>query len=345
MRAYFGLKRVIMRSKLSFKALTILFDSLIRPIILYGAPIWTPNSTVGKLISKSINDSSINSSNFLRQIARSPQEKIHLSFLKWALGVHRKASNVGVWGETGRFPLIYQSIRFTLNYFKRIKQLDPSSFVAAALREQKSLKLSWFNNVTQFMKLDEIYSLDHVTAYRLIQRKPHKHSTTSNKTISSNILSNTLPAKPLKSRKFRTYDVVNQLTTHFTQCWENCKSMSPKLAYTISITLAKQNSPANHTCITVKVSRAATVLLNLELVPMIFKLKQGDIITFLEIREFATGVKLAWMSRWSRTNLTCYFTATYTPNSVQNLLLTLTNHLKYQIPINQFPFPNFASKA
>ena len=42
MRAFFGLKRVIMRSKLSFKALLTLFDSLIKPIILYGAPLWTP---------------------------------------------------------------------------------------------------------------------------------------------------------------------------------------------------------------------------------------------------------------------------------------------------------------
>ena len=98
------------------------------------------------------------------------------------------------------------------------------------------------------MKLDEIYSLDHVTAYRLIQRKPHKHSTTSNKTISSNILSNTLPAKPLKSRKFRTYDVVNQLTTHFTQCWENCKSMSPKLAYYHSCKTKFACEPYLHYC-------------------------------------------------------------------------------------------------
>ena len=39
MRAFLCIRRTIMRSKLSFKALTTLFDSLIKPIILYGVPI------------------------------------------------------------------------------------------------------------------------------------------------------------------------------------------------------------------------------------------------------------------------------------------------------------------
>ena len=46
MRAFFGLKRNIIRSNLSFKALTTLFDSLIKPIFLYGASIWIPNCSI-----------------------------------------------------------------------------------------------------------------------------------------------------------------------------------------------------------------------------------------------------------------------------------------------------------
>ncbi len=105
-RAFFGLKRVIMRSKLSFKAITMLFDSLIKPILLYGAPIWTPNSTLNRSISKILESDHNNSSKLLKAISRSVQEKVHLSYLKWGLGVHRKASNVGVCGECGRYPLI-----------------------------------------------------------------------------------------------------------------------------------------------------------------------------------------------------------------------------------------------
>ena len=90
-----------------------------------------------------------------------------LSYLKWALGVHRKASNIGVWGESGRNPLIYQSIRLTLNYFQRILSANPDSLVLAALREQKSMKLPWYNNIKPLLKVDEIYSL--VTTWQLLE--------------------------------------------------------------------------------------------------------------------------------------------------------------------------------
>ena len=59
MRAFCGLKRTIIRSKLSFKSLLILFDSLIKPITLYGAPIWAPTSTINKSIIKQLNTSNI----------------------------------------------------------------------------------------------------------------------------------------------------------------------------------------------------------------------------------------------------------------------------------------------
>ena len=59
MRAFLGLKRVVMRSKLSFKAISTLFDSLIKPIILYGAPIWIPTSSAYKSIIKSISRTQI----------------------------------------------------------------------------------------------------------------------------------------------------------------------------------------------------------------------------------------------------------------------------------------------
>ena len=103
MRAFFGLKRTLIRSKLSFKALTKLFDSLIKPIVLYGAPIWTPESATNKSIIRYLKCKL----NFIAKINRTPFEKVQLSFLEWALGVHKKTSNVGVWGEIGRYPLIY----------------------------------------------------------------------------------------------------------------------------------------------------------------------------------------------------------------------------------------------
>ena len=232
MRAFFGLKRTVIRSKLSFKSLAILFDSLIKPIVLYGAPIWTPSSATNKSIIKYCSVNPTNVQNFISKINRSISEKVHLSFLKWSLGVHRKASNVGVWGETGRYPIIYQAIRLTLNYYKQLLKAPKNSFVYAALKEQKKLKLPWYKNIEPILKLDEVYHLNHVTAHRTIKCKSRCDPPNTEPVSSSwngPQLSN--KSKPLPSEKFRVLKVLNTLTKHFTNCWDHEKSSSSKLSY------------------------------------------------------------------------------------------------------------------
>ena len=221
-RAFFGLKRTVIRSKLSFKALNTLFDSLIKPIVLYGAPIWTPTSAINKSIVKYFKAAPLSIENFIAKISRTMTEKVHLSFLKWALGVHRKATNVGVWGESGRYPLIYQSIRLTLNYYKRVLAADDNSIIKVALKEQKSLKLPWFKNIEPLLKLDEIFQMDHVTAYRAM-----KHDNNLPPKSSSGLTS----IKPLPSEKFRVQNIIKTLTEHFIKCWKHEKSVSPKLSF------------------------------------------------------------------------------------------------------------------
>ena len=168
------------------------------------------------------------------------QEKVHLSFLKWALGVHRKASNIGVWGETGRFPLIFEAIRLSLNYFKRIEALDRNSLVSAALREQKALNLPWFKNIKAIIKVDEIYSLDHVFAHRAAQAtlKPKCSMTKAPKNhplFTFITHDHTVKLKPVPSKKFRVGKVIETLKNFFTSCWEQLKSTSPKLEFYHSV--------------------------------------------------------------------------------------------------------------
>ncbi|KAL5258289.1 hypothetical protein ACHWQZ_G008954 [Mnemiopsis leidyi] len=231
MRAFFGLKRAVIRSKLSFKALTILFDSLIKPIVLYGAPIWAPNSSTWSTIAKASDPLLHNQKNFLKTLGGSIQEKVHLSFLKWALGVHRKASNIGVWGESGRSPLFYESIRLSINYFKRLENLDSTCLVSAALREQKKLKLPWFTRMKSVLQLDETYSKDHVAAFhalnpksKLIKRKPT--CTASSFSPSKNSI-----LVPIKSEKYRPWKIMESLSGTFKTNWEHQKSSSPKLSF------------------------------------------------------------------------------------------------------------------
>ena len=254
MRAFYGLKRSVVRSKLSFKALTMLFDALIKPIVLYGAPIWTPNSSVNKSLSKLLQSSSLASNKLLKALSRSVQEKVHLSYLKWALGVHRKASNIGVWGESGRYPLTYEAIRLTLNYLKRISIANHNTLVSAAYREQKLMKLPWYMNLKPLLKLDEVYSMDHVSAFNAINSKSNANKKTICRTNRSPIqylkefFLNTQESKVEKSKKFRVAKIIETLQDHFKKCWEHQKSVSPKLSFYHSIKNNFREEPYLNLC-------------------------------------------------------------------------------------------------
>ena len=162
------------KSKISFRAQTTLFDSLIKPIAFYGAPIWLPTSSIIKNISSLIINNRLENSptfKFTNRVSQMPCEKVHLSFLKWSLGVHRKASNIGTWGESGRYPLLYQSIKLTLKYFQRIDNIKTASIVKAALQEQKIMNLSWYKNIKTLLKLDNLYHMDHVSAFKYLHQE------------------------------------------------------------------------------------------------------------------------------------------------------------------------------
>ncbi|NRB82002.1 MAG: reverse transcriptase family protein [Saccharospirillaceae bacterium] len=247
MRALFGLKRTVNRTKLSFRSLTTLFDSLIKPIILYDAPIWTPTLPIIKNLSAAVLSHPVILEGIISKINRISSEKVHQFFLKWALGSHRKASNIGTFGESGRYPLIYQSIKLTLSYYQRLSGLGQDKIVFAALQEQKSMKLPWYKNIEALMKIDEIYNQDHVSAFLSKQHpNPRTSENPTNNTNSSNSinlsfiknLAKLKPIKPLPSKQFRPFNVLKTLREHFRNCWEHDKSKSPKLAF---YHLIKQN--------------------------------------------------------------------------------------------------------
>ena len=241
MRSLYGLKRTVNKSKLSFRALTTLFDSLIKPIILYGAPIWTPTSSIIKNLSSAILSQPQNLHNIIPKINRVPSERLHQHFLKWALGLHRKASNIGAWGESGRYPLAYQSIKLTLNYYQRLTKLSHDKFVYAALQEQKLLNLPWYKNIESLTKIDQIFNQDHVTAFQtktqsnknqtapIIPMTPPNYSKSSQDLLKE--LSSLRSTKPLPSKQFRPTHVLKCLREHFKNCWEYEKSKSPKLNF------------------------------------------------------------------------------------------------------------------
>lgn len=158
LKAYFGLKRVININDLSIKGATSLFDALVKPVILYGAQIWADKCHLTKVFENYtiINSMASEPSSpnrdlriaaSLKKIALDSSERIHLLTLKWTLGVHRKTSNLAVWGDTGRYPLAIEALKLATDYFSRLESLPSNSLTHHAFRDQQSLNLDWFKTM------------------------------------------------------------------------------------------------------------------------------------------------------------------------------------------------------
>ncbi|MCJ8315440.1 MAG: hypothetical protein MJK11_21040 [Pseudomonadales bacterium] len=194
----------------------------------------------------------------MSKISRMKCENLHLGFLKWALGIHRKASNIGTWGETGRYPLIFQSIKLTLNYLKRIENLKDESFVYATFQEQRKLKPPWYCKLEPLLQIDDLYNKDHVTAAATNSKNPEtslglEHDIKlNNRTKISNFLihngfakipknlksaskfsetSGLTLAKPIASKQFAPAKIFDCLLDFFRRCWTWEKSKSSKLSF------------------------------------------------------------------------------------------------------------------
>ena len=244
MRSLYGLKNTVNKTKLSHRALCTLFDALIKPIMLYGAPVWCPTisiiRTIGKYTSR-LNTGILTHNlipNLLRNLSRIDCEKIHLHFLKWSMGTHRKSSNVGIWGESGRYPLIYECINMTLKYLKRLSNPEiENTLVGLAFKEQKAYNLDWFRNIEPLLHADSAYTTDHVTLYKeslntsSLTSSPLRNTTPCNLTFNDERLDIQQTTRPLPSLHYSAFNIMKSLKTHFKENWANEKQNSSKLSF------------------------------------------------------------------------------------------------------------------
>ena len=154
LRAYFSLKNLVDISELTVKTLFKLFDALILPVVSYGCQVWLPSTWMIRLaLSKKIEEQPTYS---VKKISSDPIENLHLKFLKWTLGVHRKTSNAFCWGDSGRAPLTQKLAKLAVDYYERlevIRTTEPSQLVGHAFEEQKKLNLPWFERMSALTKL------------------------------------------------------------------------------------------------------------------------------------------------------------------------------------------------
>ena len=148
LRCYFALKKMLDIRDLKKTTLFKLFDALIVPIAAYGCQVWLAETWFCRAIA--------DTDTKLTAIAKDPLERLHLSFLKWTLGVHKKTSNAAIWGDSGRHPLAVQISKQVFSFFNRLSTMDTensNTIVRHAFCEQRSLNLTWYQRLTSLQEL------------------------------------------------------------------------------------------------------------------------------------------------------------------------------------------------
>ena len=83
-RSYFALKSLVDIRDLKKSTIFKLFDSLILPIVSYGCSVWLSQTWFVRCFTEDTTGKK------LQVISKDPLEQLHLSFMKWTMGVHKK---------------------------------------------------------------------------------------------------------------------------------------------------------------------------------------------------------------------------------------------------------------
>ena len=148
-KAAFKLQQCLSSTNPSISTLLHLYDHTIKPIIFYDSEIWgmfSPDSAS----CKKINDYFLEKT-FSNDLA----EKSHVKFMKYILGVNRKASNIAVMSELGRYPIFFSIILSMLKYCHRLEKLS-SGLLYETYICSKNLHLqhvnTWYSRIECILK-------------------------------------------------------------------------------------------------------------------------------------------------------------------------------------------------
>ena len=120
------------RKYTSFYLLMRFFDSYVMPILDYGAEVWFQGTQIKEL------------------------EFVQLWYLKTTLGIKSQTSNMIVYGDTGRFPLLLRQQDIALKYWDRLRQMDNSKPLFKIYSDLQDLHndghRTWFTKVIEIIQ-------------------------------------------------------------------------------------------------------------------------------------------------------------------------------------------------
>ena len=139
MRAAFKISSILKSQNIIDPIVSLkLFDSMVKPILLYGSQVWAQELLPYE--SKDIN-----------KLDRLPFEQIQNKQCKYILGVRKHTSNVAARAELGRFPLYINVITLSIKFWIQILK-SPDKLSYRAYKEECYLDLKGEKNWVTFVK-------------------------------------------------------------------------------------------------------------------------------------------------------------------------------------------------
>ena len=188
-RALFALRSKVSISKLPIHIALKLFDSIIKPILLYASEVWEPFVN-----------------NEPDQWDKNDVERIYLQFLKQVLGVNRSATTAMVRGELNRHSLQEEILRRNINYAQYIHGKDNSCIVKQAYISELSRapeKVTFFS--TMMKHTEEIHTISKSNFHPYADPFLNLYLTNKLRQVTAEVFSRKWKEKLQESKKADTY--------------------------------------------------------------------------------------------------------------------------------------------
>ena len=140
-KALFSIRNIFPKNKIALVQNLKIFDSCIKPILLYNSEVWGPDMLIHdrKRLEKCY-------FSFL-------PENIHIRFIKYTLGVNKSAVNSAVLAETGRFPLSLCTIKSIVRFWHHMTDSPNSSLVKMTFIDGLKVK------TTLIQKMEKLFNI------------------------------------------------------------------------------------------------------------------------------------------------------------------------------------------
>ena len=144
LNAYYSLKnRMGQYFRMNIDTTLHLFDSLIKPILLYNSDFW----------------------GCLKIPKNNPNENVHMRFCKELLGVQKQTTNTGVLLELGRVPLILFAKKNSIKNWVRINTGKANQVLLEIINMSNDGSLNWTNTITDCLNKTGVGTIHNISIH------------------------------------------------------------------------------------------------------------------------------------------------------------------------------------